>query len=298
MKEGRLFLESLEKNARIFSRSAKSVVESAPELSGWLLDPLAQWTIDAYGEDAIDKAIDGYARYCLHVAKAQQAYESTSAFNPSALPEIVDTVYEDEGTMVPYMWAAILIYAFWPSMIRHLRLFRMFVDGIDNGGTLLELASGHGVMGLLAARSRSDIRVTGYDISSHAVAISHRLLAASKLEDRVSFSVKDALDLGAAGTAGTCQAVMAAMLAEHLESPDRLFRIVSHHLSKSGTAFVSTALESAQRDHVHEFRRESEPILLAENAGLRPTDLVCDGSEASKPTRFHPRALAMLLRHA
>ena len=71
----------------------------------------------------------------------------------------------------PYMWAAILIYPFWPSMINHIALYRDdFVKALPTKAKVLELASGHGVMGLLAAETRSDIQVTG-------LTSAHRLVA-------------------------------------------------------------------------------------------------------------------------
>ena len=96
------------------------------------------------------------------------------------MPELVSEVYEDEGYMVPYMWAAILIYPFWPSMISHIALYRDdFLKALPPGAKVLELASGHGVMGLLAAETRPDIQVEGFDISPPAVAVANRLLAVS-----------------------------------------------------------------------------------------------------------------------
>jgi len=76
-----------------------------------------------------------------------------------------------------YMWAAILIYPFWPSMISHIALYREdFLKSLPPDAKLLELASGHGVMSLLAAETGADIQVTGLDISPHAVAVSNRML--------------------------------------------------------------------------------------------------------------------------
>jgi hypothetical protein len=88
---------------------------------------------------------------------------------------------------------------------------------------------------------------------------------------------------------------MAAMLAEHLEDPPLLFESISRYLVPGGLAFFSTALESPQRDHVYEFHRESEPILMAEKAGLRVIRLVCDRGAIVPGQKFTARALAMVL---
>jgi 2-polyprenyl-3-methyl-5-hydroxy-6-metoxy-1,4-benzoquinol methylase len=297
MKDATAFLTSLEMKAKMFAPSARTTYEANPALCGWLLNPLARWTDAAYGERAFDDAAKGYARYCLGVWKSQQLYEKEGRYTPESLPELISEVYEDEGYMVPYMWAAILIYPFWPSMVSHIALYRdEFLHAVPAGGRILEVASGHGVMGLLAAETRPDIQLRGFDISPPAVAVSDRLLAVSGHRDRVEFAVKDVLNLETSGKPRTYEGIIAAMLAEHLQDPRPLFAVLAHHLADNGVVFFSTALESAQRDHTFEFHQESEPIRLAEEYGLRVTRLVCDAGVPVPGGRFLPRALGMILR--
>lgn len=291
------FLESLETKARTFAPAARATVEANEELCSWLLDPLARWAKAAYGDRAFEDAAKGYAKYCIGVWKSQQQYEKSGRYTPESMPELVSEVYEDEGYMVPYMWAAILIYPFWPSMISHVAMYRDdFLKCLPPKANLLELASGHGVMGLLAAETRPDIQVKGFDISPPAVAVSKKLLGVSGHGHHVSFEVKNALKLDLAGAPGTYQGIIAAMLAEHLEDPRPLFQVIAHHLAPDGLVFFSTALESAQRDHTFEFHKESEPIKMAEEVGLRVTKLVSDAGNPVPGGRFLPRALAMILR--
>jgi SAM-dependent methyltransferase len=291
------FLEGLETKAKTFAPAARATVEANHELCSWLLDPLARWTKAAYGDRAFEDAAKGYAKYCMGVWKSQQQYEKVGRYTPESMPELVSEVYEDEGYMVPYMWAAILIYPFWPSMINHIALYRDdFLKALPLKANVLELASGHGVMGLLAAETRPDIQVKGFDISPPAVAISNKLLGVSGHNHHVSFEVKNALNLDMAGAPGTYQGIIAAMLAEHLEDPHPLFKVIAHHLALDGYVYFSTALESAQRDHTFEFHKESDPIRMAEEVGLRVTKLVSDAGNPVPGGRFLPRALGMILR--
>jgi len=277
--------------------SARATFEANEALCSWLLDPLARWAEAAYGERAFDDAAKGYARYCLGVWKSQQVYEKAGRYTPEKMPDLISEVYEDEGYMIPYMWAAILIYPFWSSMVGHIAMYRDdFLKPLPVGATVLELASGHGVMGLLAAEARPDIRVEGFDISPPATAVANRLLKVSGHGDRVTFEVKDALKLNLTERRGTYQGIIAAMLAEHLEDPRPLFAVLAHHLADDGLVFFSTALESAQRDHTYEFHHESELAKMAEDAGLRVTRLVCDAGISVPGGRFLPRALGMILR--
>jgi len=291
------FLRSMETNARMMAPSARATFEANEELCSWLLNPLAQWAGAAYGDRAFEDAAKGYAKYCLGVWKSQQLYEKNGKYTPESHPDIVSEVYEDEGYMVPYMWAAILIYPFWPSMINHIALYRDdFLKSLSRGGKVLELASGHGVMSLLAAETRRDIHLRGFDISPPAVAVANRLLAASGHGNRVTYEVKDALKLNLTEESKAYQGIIAAMLAEHLQDPRPLFEVIAHHLADDGVVFFSTALESAQRDHTFEFHHESEPVKMAEEVGLRVTKLVCDAGNPVPDGRFLPRALGMILR--
>jgi len=128
------------------------------------------------------------------------------------------------------------------------------------------------------------------------VAVANRLLAVSGHGNRVRFTVKDALNSDNGDNAEKYQGVISAMLAEHLSDPKPLFKTISHQVAQEGLVFFSTALESPQRDHVFEYNQESEPLRMAENAGLRVTRLVSDTGTVPEGSRYQPRATAMILR--
>ena len=297
MRSAEAFLEALDRKAKVFARSARETFEANREVCSWLLNPLARWAELAYGDTIFDAAAHGYAEYCVAVAKAKQVYERKGRYTPDCVPQIVSEVYEQEDYMVPYMWAAILIYPFWPSMVNHIAMFRdEFVRRLPRSATVLEVAAGHGVLSLLAAEERCDLRIEGVDISPPAVAVANRLLAVSGHADRVRFRVEDVLNLNGQGTDGRCQGIISAMLAEHLSNPQPLFGAMSRRVSPDGLVFFSTALESPQRDHVFEFNQESQPLLMAESVGLRVARLLSDASATASGSRFLPRATAMILR--
>jgi 2-polyprenyl-3-methyl-5-hydroxy-6-metoxy-1,4-benzoquinol methylase len=290
------FLEALDRKARMLAPAARATYEANKDLCSWLLNPLARWAEAAYGETVFEEAARGYATYCLGVAQAQRIYEKAGRYTPEAMPEIMSGVYEDEGYMVPYMWAAILIYAFWPSMINHLALFRDdFLRRLRPNSSVLELACGHGVLSLLAAEERPDIQVEGVDISPPAIAVANRLLKVSRHSGRVKFAARDALQTGSLPEGEGYDGIISAMLAEHLPEPKPLFSAMGQMVSKEGLVYFSTAIESAQRDHVYEYNQESQPLEMAESVGLRVSRLVSDAGHAAAGGRFLPRATAMIL---
>lgn len=295
MEQGQLFLEAMDRKAKIFARHARATVEANRELCFWIMNPLARWAEAAYGSDVFDAAAHGYAEYCVGVAKANRLYEKAGRYTPESMPEIVSGVYEDESYMIPYMWAAILIYPFWPSMIGHIAMFRdEFIRKLPKEAKVTELAAGHGVLSLLVAEERSDIQIESSDISPPAVAVANRLLAASGHGNRVKFAVQDALNGNGVGR--NWQGIISAMLAEHLADPKPLFKTIRNEVAPDAMVFFSTALESPQRDHVYEYNFESQPLQMAENAGLRVSRLVSDAAAVPPGSRFIPRSTAMILR--
>ena len=112
----------------------------------------------------------------------------------------------------------------------------------------------------------------------------------------MSFEVRDAIEIGQARTEHRYQGIIAATLAERLEDPRCLFQAIPQLLAEDGLVFFSTAIESAQRDHVYEFNHESEPLKMAKDVGLRVTRLISDASAPPAGARFLPRAVAMILR--
>ena len=163
MADSSAFLSALDRKAKWLAPAARATFASNHQLGSWLLDPLARWASAAYGEGVFDDAARGYAKYCLGVAKAQQVYERAGQYTPEAMPDVISEVYEDEGYMVPYMWAAILIYPFWPSMVNHLAMYRDdFLKALAPNAKVLEIAAGHGVMGLMAAEERVRHHRRGY----------------------------------------------------------------------------------------------------------------------------------------
>lgn len=298
MNEGQKFLDALAASARMMAATAKRTCADHPEDAAFLLDPLARWSERAFGDEIFDKAAKGYARYSLHVAQAQKLYEERGTYTPESLEEIIEGVYDDPEYMVPYMWAAVLIYAFWPSMIDHLRLYRThFLGRLPESPRILELGCGHGVLGLLAAEHRHDAGVRGIDLSPSAIDIALRLRTASGFGERVSFEVHDATTLDPQSASDSYDGIILAMLVEHVLDPSPLMAAVKRNLAPDGSVFFSTAIESPQRDHVFEFHWESEVIRLAEENGLRARSMVSEGSRSHPEAQFRPRAIATILEH-
>lgn len=294
---GEKFLNALEKAAAFFAPNAIQCVRQFPDDAFWLLDPLAKWSEAAYGPEIFTKAAEGYAAYSKDVMARQRVYEKTATFNQDDQHTIDQAVYESEEYMIPYMWAAVLIYAFWPNMINHIEMFRdQFIRQVKPEGKVVELGCGHGVLGLLALHERPDLKVEGYDISPHAIAIARKLSKASALEGRAQHTILNIFELRD-DLKHTADGIICAMLAEHLQNPKPLLDSLANMLKPGGLCFFSTALESAQKDHTYEFHHESEVLQMLEASGLRVKSMVSNGLPMQPFQSYQPRALAAIVEH-
>ncbi len=72
---------------------------------------------------------------------------------------------------------------------------------------------------------------------------------------------------------------------------------MASNLETKAYAFITAALTAAETDHISEFRRESEIVLMAEEAGFRVVSMY-SAAPPSHPDshRFLPRSLALILQ--
>ncbi|MBX3161002.1 MAG: class I SAM-dependent methyltransferase [Deltaproteobacteria bacterium] len=274
-------------------------VEEARALDTARFDAYAElllgWAIRALGDGAIARTVDAFVHFTSDVNLAQGRYEADGRYESSSYREVYEAVYADRATMDDYLWGVYLTNFLW---VHHLEISAFyearFVARLPERARLVELAPGHGGWGLLALHRRPGATLAGFDISPSSIDIARSLARAAGLADRASYELRDALTLPAAGDADAC---ICNFLVEHLETPARLFEVIAGALAPGGRAFVSGALTAAQVDHIHEFRRESELVLLAEQAGLRVLETLSVGPARTLPGARHlPRSMSLLLQ--
>ena len=134
----------------------------------------------------------------------------------------------------------------------------------------------------------------GIDISKKSVELSATMALNSTLSAKVSFKAYDALKYKGNKK---YNAAISCFLMEHLEKPQLLLQNMASNLETKGYAFITTALTAAEIDHISEFHRESEIVLMAEEAGFRVISMY-SAAPPSHPDsyRFLPRSLALILQ--
>jgi len=243
-------------------------VAVAPARFGQIADMYLEWASRARGPRAIENSVDAFVQFTTDVNLAQARYEASGHYQHQSFAEVYDLHYSQDQQMNGYLWAA---------------------------SELVEIAPGHGGWGVWALHELQRARLRGYDISPASIGIASSVALAAGVNDRASYTEKDALDL-AQLDAESADAVICSFLIEHLEQPERLFAVIHHLLRSGGTAYLTGALTAAQIDHIYEFHNESELMQMAEAHGLRVTETLSANPKRLLPNaRFVPRSMAMLL---
>jgi SAM-dependent methyltransferase len=256
------------------------------------------WAIQVLGERAIARTVDAFVQFSTDVVMAQGRYEASGSYEHSSYRACYDAVYADKDTMDDYLWGVYLTNFLW---VHHLEISAFFearfVAKLPERAALIEIAPGHGGWGLLALHRRPDARLDGFDISPSSIEIAGSLAAAAGLAERARYELRDALDL-TSHPPGAADACICNFLVEHLEQPDRLFEVIHHVLAPGGKAFISGALTAAQIDHIYEFRRESELVILAERHGMRVLETLSVNPQRTLPrARFLPRSMSLVVQN-
>ncbi len=254
-----------------------------------------EWAMAAPGRPSIGEMVDAYVRFCTDVGLEQARYERRGSYGQRTYDDVYQAVYGADS-MTEYLWGAYLTNFLWPHHLEIAMMFRdRFVARLDNSVRIVELAPGHGSWGVWALTALSGARVRGYDISPGSIAIAESIAEAAGVRDRADFERQDAL--GLPKPSDPADACICCFLVEHLERPDALFAAISGLLRPHGTAFITGALTAAHTDHIAEFRRESELVVLAEDHGLRVLETYSGSPERTLPdARFLPRSMALLVQ--
>jgi 2-polyprenyl-3-methyl-5-hydroxy-6-metoxy-1,4-benzoquinol methylase len=281
-------------------RSSKGILEARsidPAAFDRCANVFLQWAVNALGEGAIERAVGAFARFSNDVNFAQARYESAGRYENKTYEECRRSVYDHQEKMTDYLWGVYLTNFLWPHHMDLLLFFEQrFLPRLQGDVRIVEIAPGHGGWGLWALDNRPQARLSAFDISASSIMIASALSKAAGLDSRTSYEQCNALDL-LERPSPSADACICCFLVEHLEEPAKLLETMAHVLAPGGVAFLTGALTAAQVDHIYEFRRESELILLAEQHGFRVMETRSVSPVRTLPkARFLPRSMAVLMQ--
>lgn len=290
------FLAHLSNHKKLFWPAIEKNFQQNQALFKELAVPMLNWAATYLGDDYAKILSDGYVSFVTDVNLSQMRYEKQGHYQHKTYQEIFANVYDNPSRMSLYHWGVYVTTFAWEH---HLKIYEFYKNNFisrlePGGGTLLDLGSGSGIWSLLLLHLLEKWRVEGVDISTTSVALANEMSILNNFASRAKYIVGDALHHSASDKFEAC---LSCFLLEHLESPPELLINMSNHLQAGSYAFVTAALTAAEVDHIAEFKRESELIMLAEKAGFR----VCATYSAAPrayPTdyKFLPRSMALVLQ--
>ena len=257
---------------------------------------LLDWSIGVIGDGGIQTVADGYAQFNSDVNWAQGRYEAAGEYENKSYAEVYESHYNQKETMEAYLWGVCFANVLRPHHVElGVHWETRFLSRLQPGASIIEIAPGHGAWGLLALDHVSGSSLRGFDISETSIATSKAMARVAGFSDRTSYELRDALDLESLESQ-CADAVICSFVLEHLEQPEKIFAAVRHLLRPNGLAFVTGGLESAQVDHIYEFHRESELVLMAESQGCRVLETASfHPSRGLRNARFLPRSMTLLV---
>jgi 2-polyprenyl-3-methyl-5-hydroxy-6-metoxy-1,4-benzoquinol methylase len=260
------------------------------------------WAEGHLGKNWCKPLADGYLHFLMDVTRSQIEYERRGHYLNKSYEDVFERVYDNPEFMNLYHWGVFVSGFAWEHLIKIYDLYRRsFLPCLNpNGGRLLELGSGSGVWSLLSTHFLPQWTSHGIDISKKSIELSTAMAKNSRLENKVQFKAHDALTFKGNEK---YNAGISCFLMEHLEKPQLLLENLASNLVPRSYAFVIAALTAAEIDHIYEFRRESEIVSMAEEAGFRvismyssaPSQRVLQAFNANSH-RFLPRSLALILQ--
>ncbi len=292
------FLAVFEQKSPVFAKEVRRTFAADPKLFAEFAGPMLRWAEAALGESWVDRLINGYCAFVIDVNRSQAQYEKTGRYLHSTFAEVHDATYGSADFMHLYHWGVFTTTFAWQH---HLALCAFFRDRFlarladrTDPGSLIDLGCGSGVWHFLGLERLAGWSVAAIDISPTAIQAA-RAMADVILPDRdATYHLADAL---AWRPDKEFDAGVSCFLLEHLEEPAGLLRNLQRCLKPGGLAFVTCALTAAEIDHIFEFQRESEVVLMAEAAGFRVIETFSSAPSRTLPNqRFLPRSMGLVMQ--
>jgi 2-polyprenyl-3-methyl-5-hydroxy-6-metoxy-1,4-benzoquinol methylase len=289
------FLEVFERQAPLFFPSVRGARELHADRFDHLAAPMLNWAKSHLGDDWASILVDGYKFFVTDVNRSQMRYEREGKYRYCDYEQVNKNVYSNASHMSRYHWGVYVTTFAWEH---HLRLFQFFEREFlarvadDKDASLVDLGAGSAIWSLLTANNKPNLSLSSVDISSRSVELARSFIRANGFQDKINMLEGDALtyrgdsrfDYG-----------ISCFLLEHLEKPERLFQNLYSNLKSGALAFLTGALTASEIDHIYEFKRESELILMAEEMGFRVlATSSCNPNSYVRDFQFLPRSMALV----
>lgn len=225
-------------------------------------------------------AQEGYGRLTAEIIRLQVDFERDGVYASKTEADTWEGTYQSAKYMEStYLPGLLLSWYLWPHQSKQLDFFRKFYVKLmpPLGRTwFYDVGVGTGIYSRIALQSSHVLRGVGYDISPAALAFARRHLKAYGVDVRYQYLLADVRK----ETPHPLPFLVCVDLLEHLEDPAEMLRTLRKMCN--GTAFIATAINAPNRDHVYLFRSAAEVIDLLHETGWKITSFQSNQAEVGQ----------------
>jgi 2-polyprenyl-3-methyl-5-hydroxy-6-metoxy-1,4-benzoquinol methylase len=259
---------------------ARSVAQAWPEHEDYLMrrfcggqgdiviaETVAEMILRVLGQ-RLGEAIENYRWTCHLLLTHEYRFEISGRYMHSSFSEVRAAVYDDPQFMSRYTDGLLISQLLWANHSASIASYHAnFLTRLRPNSELLEVGPGHGLLLALAAAEFA-IPVTGWDISETSVEATRLALEAMGAEAVVLRS----MDLMAAPTTVSFDAVVASELLEHLEDPVAALLRLKEITRLGGLLFLNIPVNSPAPDHIYMWTTPEEVLEFVVSTGLKVLD--------------------------
>jgi len=234
-------------------------------------------------DEDVALAVDGYARFALDVLRLQARFDQTGEYESRSYATVANDVYaNDEYMRTCYLPGLLLSQYLWPHHYRQAQFFlRGFVEDMIRAGAerFYDVGVGTGFYSRLALAGAAEVSGRGFDISPSSRDYATRQARAFGAGDRYTVEIRDVVR----EPADPVDWLVCVEVLEHLEDPIEFLGALRGLLRPGGKAFIATALNAPNADHIYLYRNADEVVGQLRQAGFDVEQYFC--ALAGKPAR-------------
>ena len=242
-------------------------------------------------DEKLAAAVQGYEKFSVEIMRLQIDFDRTGEYAPQTYDEADAAVYQNTEYMRDcYLPGLLLAWYLWPHHYQQLAFFKTFVRQMARSDCqkFIEVATGTGIYSRYALLGAQNAIGVGYDISPASCAFTENHMRAFGLGGRYEVKLNNILEAAPAPV----DWLICVELWEHLESPMDLLRTLRKMLNPGGRAFIATALNAPNSDHIYLLRSMDECYAMLHDAGFH---VIQAQANAAYPGKMPPTVAAFVV---
>lgn len=242
-------------------------------------------------DEKLAAAVKGYEKFSVEIMRLQIDFDRTGEYAPQTYSEAEAAVYANQPYMADtYLPGLLLAWYLWPHHYQQLAFFKTFVRQMSRSDCqkFIEVATGTGIYSRLALQGAQNAVGVGYDISPASCMFTENHMRAFGVGGRYEVKLNNILEAAPAPV----DWLICVELAEHIPDPMVLYRTLRGMLNPGGRAFIATALNAPNSDHLYCYRSGNEIMDHLHEAGFH---VIQSQFNAAYPSKTPPTVAAFIV---